>query len=59
MFGLQPGHIIIIIVVATLFFVPSRLPEFVRALRKVVPEFRNGMKDGETDKSKDETAPKQ
>lgn len=46
--GLQPTHILIIIVVLILFFAPSRLPEAVRGIGKAFGEFRRGLK--ETDK---------
>ncbi len=48
MIGLQPGHVIIILFVALLFFFPSRLPLLVRGMKKMVSEFR----DETTDKSK-------
>ncbi|MBI5302213.1 MAG: twin-arginine translocase TatA/TatE family subunit [Chloroflexi bacterium] len=40
MFGLQPAHIVIIVFVAILLFVPSRLPMLGRGMRKMVSEFR-------------------
>ncbi len=40
MFGLQPIHIIVILVVALLIFGPSRLPEIGRAFGKSIAEFR-------------------
>ena len=43
--GLQPTHILIIIVVAILFFVPSRLPELVRGIRKAFGGFKTGLKE--------------
>jgi sec-independent protein translocase protein TatA len=46
MFGLQPIHLLIIVVVAILLFAPSRLPEAVRSLGKTVREFRVGLKEG-------------
>jgi sec-independent protein translocase protein TatA len=45
MFGLQPVHLLIIVVVAVLLFVPGRLPEMVRSLGKTVREFRVGLKE--------------
>ncbi len=41
MFGLQPTHLIIILVVALLIFGPSRLPEIGRALGKTINEFKS------------------
>ena len=45
MFGLQPTHLIIILVVALLIFGPSRLPEIGKALGKTINEFRNVSKE--------------
>jgi sec-independent protein translocase protein TatA len=45
MFGLQPTHWLIIAIVALVFFVPSRLPELVRALKKTVSEFGGSLKE--------------
>ncbi len=45
MFGLQPTHIIIILVVALLIFGPSRLPDIGRALGKTLREFQSGVKE--------------
>jgi sec-independent protein translocase protein TatA len=53
MFGLQPAHLLIIAVVAGLFFVPSRLPELTRALGKSITEFRKGLKDTDPHASND------
>jgi sec-independent protein translocase protein TatA len=47
--GLQPTHILIIIVVAILFFVPSRLPELVRGIGKAFREFKTGLKQDDKD----------
>ncbi len=48
MFGLQPIHLMVIIVVAILLFAPSRLPEVVRALGRTVREFRAGVREGDS-----------
>ncbi len=52
MFGLQPAHIVIIILVAVIFFAPSRLPLLARGMKTMVSEFRKGMgeknKDGKS-----------
>ena len=45
MFGIQPIHIVIIIVVAFLIFGASRLPEIGRSLGKSISEFRKGSKE--------------
>ncbi len=45
MFGLQPWHIIAIIVVALIIFGPSRLPEIGRGLGKSINEFRKGTRE--------------
>ena len=45
MFGLQPTHLIIILIIALLFFAPSRLPELGRALRKTFAELRSSLKE--------------
>jgi sec-independent protein translocase protein TatA len=45
MFGLQPTHLVIILVVALLLIAPSRLPELGRAVRKAFDEFRSGVQE--------------
>ncbi len=45
MIGLQPGHVIIILFVALLFFAPSRLPLLARGVKKMVSEFRDETSD--------------
>ncbi len=44
-FGIQPIHIIIIIVVAFLIFGASRLPEIGRSLGRSITEFKKGTKE--------------
>ena len=44
-FGIQPIHIIIILIVALLLFGPSRLPELGRSLGKGLNEFRRGTRE--------------
>lgn len=51
MIGLQPGHVIIILFVALLFFVPSRLPLLARGMKKMVSEFRDETSDKRNDPS--------
>lgn len=45
MFGLQPTHLIIILVVALLIFGPSKLPEIGKAMGKTIREFQSGIKE--------------
>lgn len=40
MFGLQPWHLIAILVVALIFFGPQRMPEIARAIGQAIREFR-------------------
>ena len=44
-FGIQPIHIIIILIVALLIFGPSRLPDLGRSLGKALNEFRQGTRE--------------
>ena len=44
-FGIQPIHLVLIIVVALIIFGPSRLPEIGRGLGKSINEFRKGAKE--------------
>ena len=45
MFGIQPIHIVIIILVAFLIFGAAKLPEIGRSLGKTISEFRKGTKE--------------
>jgi len=45
MFGLQPTHLIIILIVALLIFGPSKLPEIGKAMGKTIREFQTGIKE--------------
>ncbi len=54
MFGLQPAHLVIILFVAILLFVPSRIPELARSMKKMVAEFRK-----ETSRPSNTTPPTQ
>ncbi|MGD0610501.1 MAG: twin-arginine translocase TatA/TatE family subunit [Anaerolineales bacterium] len=45
MFGIQPIHILIILVVALLVFGASRLPEIGRGMGRAISEFRKGTKE--------------
>ncbi len=44
-FGLQPTHLILILVVAVLIFGPARLPEIGRSFGKMLGEFRSATSD--------------
>jgi sec-independent protein translocase protein TatA len=41
---LAPSHIILLVVVALLFFGPNKLPELGRAAGKMLKEFKSGVK---------------
>ena len=45
MFGIQPIHIIIIVIVAFLIFGGDKLPELGRSAGKAISEFRKGAKE--------------
>ncbi len=42
MFGIQPIHIIVVVIVALLIFGPERLPQMGRDLARTLNEFRKG-----------------
>ena len=44
-FGIQPIHIVAIVLVALLIFGPRKLPEMGRSMGKMINEFRNGTRD--------------
>ncbi len=44
-FGIQPIHLIIVLVVALVIFGPSRLPEIGRGVGRAINEFRRGTKE--------------
>jgi sec-independent protein translocase protein TatA len=44
-FGIQPIHIVLIVLVAFLIFGASKLPELGRSLGKTISEFRKGTKE--------------
>ena len=52
-FGLQPWHIIVVVIVALIVFGPSKLPELGRSVGKTINEFRTGAKEM-TDSMKEE-----
>ncbi len=45
MFGLQPIHLILILIIALVIFGPKRLPELGQSLGKSIKEFQNATKD--------------
>ncbi len=53
MFGLQPVHLLVIILIGILLFAPSKLPALVRALGKSVREFRVSLKENAEDDRSD------
>jgi sec-independent protein translocase protein TatA len=44
-FGIQPFHILVVIVVALIIFGPKHLPEIGRGLGKAITEFRKGSRE--------------
>jgi len=44
-FGIQPIHLVIIVVVALLIFGPRRLPEMGRGIGRAINEFRKGTQE--------------
>jgi TatA/E family protein of Tat protein translocase len=52
-FGIQPLHLVLVIIIALIIFGPQRLPEIGRGLGKSINEFRKGAKEM-TDGFKDE-----
>lgn len=53
---LQPMHILVILVVATLFFGPKKLPELGKGLASGIREFKGALKLGEDEPEKDAAA---
>ncbi len=45
MFGLQPLHLVLILIIALVIFGPKRLPELGKSLGESINEFRNATKD--------------
>lgn len=59
MFGLQPTHVLLILIAALIFFAPQRLPALVRNMGKAVQEFRQAIRrdDPAVDKSRTPSPP--
>lgn len=55
-FGLQPIHLVVIVIVALVIFGPKRLPQIGRWLGRTFSEFRKGARDM-ADEFKEETTP--
>ena len=44
-FGIQPWHIVVIVLVALIIFGPAKLPELGRSIGKSINEFRTGARE--------------
>ncbi len=56
--NIGPGEIIVIVVVLTLVFGASKLPELARSIGASAKEFRKGLEEGSRDsESEDEETP--
>lgn len=45
MFGLQPTHLVLILVIALIIFGPKQLPELGKALGKTITEFKKSTRE--------------
>jgi sec-independent protein translocase protein TatA len=50
-FGLQPMHLILILIIALVIFGPKRLPEMGRSLGQAINEFKNATSDDKPEPS--------
>ncbi|MCL4489863.1 MAG: twin-arginine translocase TatA/TatE family subunit [Chloroflexi bacterium] len=55
MFGLQPLHWLIIILVAILLFAPMRIPQLVRSLKQTFKEFGASVREATEEPPQDKT----
>ena len=44
-FGIQPWHIVVVVIVALIIFGPAKLPELGRSIGKSIYEFRTGARE--------------
>jgi sec-independent protein translocase protein TatA len=53
LFGIGPTEIIIILLIVLLLFGGKKIPELMRGLGKGIKEFKDGVKEGDSDAKKD------
>jgi Sec-independent protein translocase protein TatA len=51
MIGLQPGHIVVIVLIAVLIFAPTRLYKLVRGFKSMFAQFRGEVSNQEKNKN--------
>jgi sec-independent protein translocase protein TatA len=54
LFGLGPTEIVIILLIVLLLFGGKKIPELMRGLGKGIKEFKDGVKEGDTESKKQE-----
>lgn len=54
LFGLGPTEIIIILLIVLLLFGGKKIPELMRGLGKGIKEFKDGVKEGDTESKKED-----
>lgn len=57
MFGLGTTEALILLAIIVLMFGGRKLPELGRSMGKAITNFKQGMKEGDTDKKKDKVDP--